>query len=622
MVRYPAAFIGRIDDAFRDAPYFTRLSARLLAAFALLVVVLVPYNIAKVLWVHPVEIPLRIAINAVMGGGAIMSLIALRRGRLQGAGAVLAIPVLLAVHVASILIPAAAFREPLNSAIQLLIIDVVFVLVALIFSRRSVAVFALVVALAGNIGFHARLLAGPDVTEPVRSAAAVLLRDGLLALGLVFVLGLAVIRMIEAAHRRSEEALAESRRTNANLERLVSERTRALELATDQATAASRAKGEFLANMSHEIRTPLNGIIASADLLLHRPDLSPEAAEHARLIGDSGDLLLRLLGDILDFSKIEEGKLTLEQQPFELGSVLEDTIALISARSASCGVEITLATNGDFPPFVEGDSYRVRQVLLNLLSNAVKFTPSGGRITVTISTTKPSGRVLPVRVEVRDTGIGMDPATQQRVFERFTQADSSTTRRYGGTGLGLAISARLVALMGGQLQVESIPGKGSAFYFTLSFPIAEMVPDRAETTAPIGQALGLRVLVAEDNPVNRKLIETQLTRLGCEHQAAVDGEVALEALRHAPLPDVILMDCHMPRLDGWKTTRHIRNWASDADPHFRKAALIPIIALTAAALPDERARCLDAGMNDFLAKPVKLAEIERVLVRFMPKSSR
>jgi CheY-like chemotaxis protein len=327
-----------------------------------------------------------------------------------------------------------------------------------------------------------------------------------------------------------------------------------------------------------------------------------------------------LLSDILDFSKVEEGKLNLENQPFELLPVLHDTVALTSTRSATGGVEIALSAAADLPLVVQGDSYRVRQVLLNLLSNAVKFTGPGGRVTVTVTCGERSGACLPLRFEVRDTGIGMDVETQRRVFERFTQADSSTTRRYGGTGLGLAISARLVALMGGELAVESTPGKGSAFYFTLALPTPEMAPARTDAPAPVRRTLGLRVLVAEDNAVNRKLIETQLTRLGCEFVAAVDGEDALAVLAKDPLPDVILMDCHMPRLDGWKATRQIRAWASADSARAQRAAAIPVVALTAAAMPEERARCVEAGMNDFLPKPVKLSEIERVLSRFAPNA--
>jgi CheY-like chemotaxis protein len=218
-----------------------------------------------------------------------------------------------------------------------------------------------------------------------------------------------------------------------------------------------------------------------------------------------------------------------------------------------------------------------------------------------------------VRFEVRDTGIGMDDAATAKIFERFTQADSTTTRRYGGSGLGLAISYRLVEIMGGQLAVTSAVGKGSVFYFTLPLTPA---PAASFEPAPSPQAenrLNLRLLVAEDNAVNRKIIGSQLTQLGCQFTVAVDGEAVLTALRQGPLPDVILMDCHMPNLDGWEATRRIRAWTSSDDHVEREAAKLPVIALTASAYPEERARCHASGMNDFLAKPLKLADLHQVL---------
>jgi CheY-like chemotaxis protein len=252
--------------------------------------------------------------------------------------------------------------------------------------------------------------------------------------------------------------------------------------------------------------------------------------------------------------------------------------------------------------------------LLNLLSNAIKFTPAGGGVAVAVTSAAPAADPVAVRFEVRDTGIGMDPATVERIFERFTQADTSTTRRYGGTGLGLAISARLVQMMGGSLEVESAPGRGSVFHFTVPFRPVETAPSYPTGAERLEPQLNLRVLVVEDNPINQKILAAQLARLGCAGVIADDGERALVVLGQQSLPDVILMDCHMPRLDGWETTRRIRSWANDPDPRLRQAARLPIVALTAAALPEEQERCREAGMNEFLAKPVKLAELHRVLV--------
>jgi CheY-like chemotaxis protein len=221
-----------------------------------------------------------------------------------------------------------------------------------------------------------------------------------------------------------------------------------------------------------------------------------------------------------------------------------------------------------------------------------------------------------VRFEVTDTGIGMDETAIARIFERFTQADSSTTRRYGGSGLGLAISFRLVEMMGGRLEVTSAPGKGSTFYFTIPLETATAAP-AAPAAAALQTRLNVRVLVAEDNVVNRKILGTQLQQLGCSFTMAVDGRAALSALQVEPLPDAILMDCHMPNLDGWAATNQIRGWATSPSAHLRKAASIPIIALTASAYPEERNRCHQAGMNDFIAKPLKLAELQKVLLPYV-----
>jgi signal transduction histidine kinase/CheY-like chemotaxis protein len=520
---------------------------------------------------------------------------------------------ILPVHVLVLLAP--NFDEPLALAAQLFIIGYVFLLLALIFASRRVAFLMLVVVLGGNLLFHRHALTREPLAGSLHFAADTLLRDGTIAVAFVFCLGLALAWMIEAAHRRGEESLRATSALNENLERMVAERTRELEIAMRLANEAARAKGDFLANMSHEIRTPLNAIIGFSDLISRRRDLPTDTAEQARLIVESGELLLRLLGDILDFSKIEAGQLALETRPFELAPLIEDSLALAAPKARQGGVDLGFALAPGVPRDWEGDSFRLRQVLLNLLSNGIKFTPSGGRVRLDVTLVQPTGGSRALCFEVKDTGIGMDAVTQARLFERFTQADTSTTRRYGGTGLGLAISSRLVALMGGELTVESASGQGSVFRFMLPWRSAASAGGSAAGPAAAPAPLNLRVLVVEDNAVNRQIVAAQLGQLGCQCVMAEDGEAALAALQCAPLPDVVLMDCHMPKLDGWEATRRLRAWALDptATSVQRQAATLPVIALTAAALPEERARCREAGMDRFVSKPVKLAELAQAM---------
>ncbi len=616
MFRPFASYIARLDAAHRDRPYFVGQKARLLAAFNVLMLVFVPINLAKLLWVQPPHLGPRLAFNVVFALAAVWSLRALLHGKIEQAGRGLVLLIVFLVHGIVLVVP--TYDQPLGAAIQVLVFDLVFLLFAIVFATRRLAVFVFAAMVAGNFAFYLRLLR-PSEAGSLQFAADTLMRDGLFAMCFVFCLGVTLARMIEAAHRRSEDSLHETRRTNENLERLVGERTHALEQASAQASAASQAKSEFLANMSHEIRTPLNGIIASSELLMRRTDLPSEATDQARLVSQSGDLLLKLLGDILDFSKIEAGHLTLDTHAFELAPVIADSVALISAKAAQGSVRIDQSIAAELSKHLEGDSYRLRQVVMNLLSNAVKFTPPNGHVAIQVDSPAPQAQPALVRFAVRDSGIGMDAATISRIFERFTQADSSTTRRYGGSGLGLAISARLVEMMGGRLEVESVVGRGSTFSFTVPLRSVAAPVNAAIALDPATSALNLHVLLAEDNAVNRKILETQLRQIGCRCTFAFDGAEALVALQQAPLPDLILMDCHMPNLDGWETTRVIRSWSSDALPLRHLASQLPIVALTAAALPEERARCLAAGMNDFLSKPAKLAELHRALRAFAPR---
>lgn len=390
----------------------------------------------------------------------------------------------------------------------------------------------------------------------------------------------------------------------------------ALRAATAEAERASAAKSDFLAAMSHEIRTPLNGILGYADLLLEEPDRTAEDRRRLELIRGSGTALLTVVNDVLDFSKIEAGQFTLELLPFPLRDLIEDTVAIVRGGALKSPVAIRSHLDRAVPSFAVGDANRLRQVLLNLLNNAVKFTASGSvTLVVTCSGEGTAGCAL--RFEVVDTGIGISPEQQGRLFQRFSQVDSSISRRFGGTGLGLAICRRLVSMMGGEIGVRSRLGRGATFWFTLSMPRAEAIgaPDAAPPAAagPAGRPVRpARILVAEDVPVNQALARAVLERAGHFVEVVGDGAEAVAAIRATAggpdAYDLVLMDVQMPGMDGIAATRLIR-----ALPE--PARSVPIVAMTANVLPDQLAQFSAAGMNDHVGKPFKrellYAAIER-----------
>ena len=406
----------------------------------------------------------------------------------------------------------------------------------------------------------------------------------------------------------------------------VTERNRAMEAqaaAHDEAVEASRLKSEFMANMNHELRTPLNGVLGLASLLADT-NLDDEQREYLKALHASGEALLAVIADVLDFAKIEAGKVDLEEEPFDLRTMVKNVCAIVAASAPHQGVDLAWSMVSALPPIVHGDANRIRQVLTNLASNAIKFTPAG-KVTVRVAG-EYAPDALRLRFEVTDAGIGIDPHMQALIFEPFVQVDGSSSRRYGGTGLGLTIAKQLVARMGGDIGVESVPGSGSTFWFTV--PV-QIVTARAGHTATNGtphseSALVLsltdregsrssadtrRVLVVEDNVVNRLVAVRMLQLRGFAVDVAGDGLEALNMHRDHDY-DAIFMDCQMPRLDGYEATREIRRRECDSRHTL-------IIAMTAHTMPGDDERCRAAGMDYYAGKPIKVAALDYIVSRVL-----
>ena len=457
-----------------------------------------------------------------------------------------------------------------------------FPMVATLLANRHLGFAFLVVALADALHL---LFSRPDGAIAAAAGVAVVAK---------FCFGAALVVLVETFDRERIQA-----------RRLAESREESLKEAVARAEHAAAARTLFLANMSHEIRTPMNGVLGLSRVLVDRP-LPAAERDLAKTILESGKSLLHVLDDVLDLSKLDAGALQIEPQPVEMREIVRQVVQLMKAKADEAGIRLEAKVAPEVPDWIRVDGHRVRQVTTNLLSNAIKFTPAG---TVTVEVSHANALL---RVSVTDTGIGMDQETLGRIFNPFEQAEAGTARKYWGTGLGLAICNRLCQLMGGQLTASSELGGGSTFAFEVDAPV-EHPPNRARQRDQLLAPLDLRVLVADDTPVNQLVVRHFLQKLGSEVRIVSNGAEAIDAVQEEDF-DIVLMDLQMPKVDGFEATQRIRG--SNAP-----GSKVPIIAFTASVMAEQRAACFAAGMDAVLTKPLELEALHETLGRLKSRGT-